>query len=199
MRWLNHYNTACEVQGECPETLVVSIADREGDIHEWFQRAESVEENRRASYIVRAKANRKIELEDGETTSLWDYMDNLKNVGKFSVNVPKRNGEPGRDARIDVVPSEVHFLGKGTKRQPLSLHVVYAKECNPPVGIKGIEWMLLTDLNVEGFEQARMIIEWYRCRWGIETYFRVVKGGCLIQSNRFRTEERMSWIQIMSA
>ena len=51
--------------------------------------------------------------------------------------------------------------------------------------------MLLTDLNVEGFEQARMIIEWYRCRWEIDTYFRVVKGGCLIQNNRFRAEERM--------
>ena len=191
MRWLNHYDTACEVQAQCPETLVISIADREGDIHEWFQRAESVDENSRASYIVRAKANRKIELENGGTSALWDYMNSLKKVGKYSVNVPKRNGEPGRNASIDVATSEVHFLGKGTKRQPLSLHVVYAKERNPPAGTKGIEWMLLTDLNVEGFEQARMIIEWYRCRWEIETYFRVVKGGCLIQNNRFRTEERM--------
>ena len=191
MRWLSHYDTACEVQAQCPETLVISIADQEGHIHEWFQRAESVEENSRASYIVRAKANRKIELENVETTALWDYMNNLRNVGKYRANVPKRNGEPGRNAGIDIATSEVHFLGKWIKGQPLSLHVVYAKERNPTAGTKGIEWMLLTDLNVEGFEQARMIIECYRCRWEIETYFRVVKGGCLIQNNRFRTEKRM--------
>ncbi|WP_444932884.1 transposase [Microbulbifer sp. JTAC008] len=51
--------------------------------------------------------------------------------------------------------------------------------------------MLLTDLAVEDFKQARIIIEWYRSRWEIETYFRVVKGGCQIESSRFRTEQRM--------
>ncbi|MCO1335458.1 IS4 family transposase [Microbulbifer sp. OS29] len=51
--------------------------------------------------------------------------------------------------------------------------------------------MLLTDLPVEDFKQARVIIEWYRSRWEIETYFRVLKGGCQIESNRFRTEQRM--------
>ena len=29
VRWLNHYDRACEVQAQCPDTLVISIADRE--------------------------------------------------------------------------------------------------------------------------------------------------------------------------
>lgn len=189
-RWLDHYARACEIQAEAPDTTIVSIADREGDIHEWFQYAENVPEDSRASYIIRAKANRTIELDNDERISLWDYMTSLKKLGKYSVNVPKRNGEPGRDATVTVSASEVRFVGKGKARKPLSLYVVYAKELKPPEGQKGIEWMLLTDLPIENFEQAHLIIDWYRCRWEIETYFRVMKGSCEIENSRFRTAFR---------
>lgn len=111
-RWLLHYQSACAIQEQSPETTVVSIADREGDIHEWFQYAESVPLERRASYIVRAKANRALELEE-ERIPLWDHMNSLKSLGKYSVNVPKRNGEPGRDAAVNVVAAEVQLAGKG--------------------------------------------------------------------------------------
>ncbi|WP_445360130.1 IS4 family transposase [Microbulbifer sp. EKSA005] len=190
-RWLDHYESACEIQEHCPETTIVSIADREGDIHEWFQLAEDQNEQRRASYIVRAKANRSLEIEGEDTTLLWDYMTKQKSIGKYSVGIPKRNGEPEREAKVSVSIAEVRLQGKGKSKRPLSLYAVFAKELSPPEGEKGIEWMLLTDLAVEDFKQARIIIEWYRSRWEIETYFRVVKGGCQIESNRFRTEQRM--------
>jgi hypothetical protein len=193
MRWLNHYDSACEIQGVYPDTTVVSIADREGDIHEWFQHAENQDERRRANYIIRAKANRKVEIdsESDETLLLWDYMASLKSLGNYSLNIPRRNGEPGRDASMNVFVSEVTLTGKGKARLPLSLYVVYAKELNPPAGKRGVEWMLLSDLVIEDFDQARVIIEWYKCRWEIETYFRVLKGGCQVQSNRLRVVERM--------
>ncbi|HSF32694.1 MAG TPA: hypothetical protein VLK82_19750 [Candidatus Tectomicrobia bacterium] len=35
-RWLEGYQSACEVKQACPATLVVNMADREGDIQEWF-------------------------------------------------------------------------------------------------------------------------------------------------------------------
>ena len=189
-RWIYHYQKACEIQSQSPDTTVVSLADREGDIHEWFQYAETVAPEHRASYIIRAKANRALELED-DRISLWDHMNTLKCLGKYSVNVPKRNGEPGREANVDVFASEVQLAGKGKKRKSLFLHAVYVKERNPPAGIKGIEWMLLTDLPVEDFTQARVVIEYYRCRWEIETYFRVMKGSCEVENNRLRTETRM--------
>lgn len=190
IRWLDHYDAACRVQAACPETTVVSIADREGDIHEWFQHAEKTAEHKRAAYIVRAKANRTLELDDDETIALWDYVNSEKSIGKYSVDLPKRNGEPGRNAVLNVVASEVRLKGKGKARQPLFIYVVYAKEIDPPTGVKGLEWLLLTDLNVEDFNQARTVIEWYRCRWEIETYFRVIKGGCNIVDNRLRTDQR---------
>jgi hypothetical protein len=170
---------------------VVSIADREGDIHEWFQHAENVPVEKRAAYIVRAKANRTLLLDDDEKVPLWERMYSVETLGQYSIHIPKRNGEPGREAVVDICAAEVTLAGKGKKRKPLSLHVVLVKENSPPDGEKGVEWMLLTDLPVEDYIQARMIVEWYRCRWEIETYFRVIKGSCDIEKNRLRTESRM--------
>jgi hypothetical protein len=34
--WVDGYQDCCAVQGQLPDTLVVSLADREGDIYEWF-------------------------------------------------------------------------------------------------------------------------------------------------------------------
>ncbi len=65
IRWLNHYRQACEIQSQCKETTVVSIADREGDIHEWYELADSLPHERQAAYIIRGKSNRRIELENG--------------------------------------------------------------------------------------------------------------------------------------
>lgn len=104
---------------------------------------------------------------------------------------PKRNGEPGRITHLKVIAKEIDLKGKGKTRKPLSLYVVYVKEVNPSEGAKGVEWLLLTDLHVEDFLQARTIIEWSRCRWEIETYFRVIKSGCKVESNRFRNTDRM--------
>ena len=190
-RWMTHYQRACDVQSQSPDTTIVSIADREGDIHEWFQYAEGVPVDNRAAYIVRAKTNRVLLLDNEERIPLWDYMNSLKTLGNYRVNVPKRNGEPGRNAKVDVYSSEIQLAGKGKKRRSLSLYAIYLKERMPPEGQKGIEWMLLTDLPIEGFIQAQVIIEWYRCRWEIETYFRVMKGSCDIEKNRLLTPTRM--------
>ena len=187
-RWIDHYQKACDIQAQSPDTTIVSIADREGDIHEWFQYAENTPEKSRAAYIVRAKANRTLLLDDDEKILLWDYMQSRKSLGNYSINVPKRNGEPGRDAKVNVYASEVTLAGKGKKRKPLSLYVVFVKEKNPPENQKGLEWLLLTDLPVSDYLEARMIIEWYRCRWEIETYFRVMKGSCNIEKLRLRCE-----------
>lgn len=189
-RWIQHYQYACDLQAQSPDTCIVSIADREGDIHEWFQYAESIPVDSRASYIIRAKANRSLEVDD-ERVPLWDYMNVLGSLGSYTVDIPKRNGELERQATVQVFASEIHLIGKGQQRKPLFLHAVYLKEADPPTGTKGVEWMLLTDLPVENYEQARVIIGYYQCRWEIETYFRVLKGGCDVQKTRLRTEARM--------
>ena len=63
-QWIRHYQRACNIQKVSPDTTIVGITDREGDIHEWFQYVQDVPEESRDSYIIRAKANRALEIDE---------------------------------------------------------------------------------------------------------------------------------------
>ncbi len=39
-RWLQGYRRACELAAECPQTQIVSVADREADIYDIFVEAQ---------------------------------------------------------------------------------------------------------------------------------------------------------------
>ncbi len=44
---------------------------------------------------------------------------------------------------------------------------------------------------MESFDEAMTIIQWYRARWEIEIFFRVLKVGCNINALRLTTVERI--------
>jgi hypothetical protein len=69
---------------------------------------------------------------------------------------------------------------------------VYVKEEKPPASEEALEWMLLTNLVVEDFATAQAVITWYRARWEIELYFRILKQGCRIEDLRLETTERLA-------
>ena len=57
-----------------------------------------------------------------------------------------------------------------------------AWEINTPAGSKPVEWRLLTNRAAENLEAVVELIDWYRCRWEIETFFHVLKNGCRIEA-----------------
>ena len=67
-----------------------------------------------------------------------------------------------------------------------AIEVNYAPEVEEP-----IEWLLLTTLVVETFEQATEKLSWYAKRWGIEVYHRTLKSGCKIEERQFGKVERL--------
>ena len=59
-RWLEGYQGACKIKRAWPATLVVNIADREGDIQEWLVDAMRREPDQRAEWIMRATCHRRL-------------------------------------------------------------------------------------------------------------------------------------------
>jgi len=67
-RWVLGYRVAREVQRRCPETVVVSGADHEGESHVWFLDAAQCAEEERAAFVIRGTRNRRVEAEPQETS-----------------------------------------------------------------------------------------------------------------------------------
>src|SRR5262245_10948641 len=64
-RWLKSYLKACKIAKECPETQIINITDREGDIIEIFETAlEQEKQGSIANFIIRSQYDRCLEEKD---------------------------------------------------------------------------------------------------------------------------------------
>ena len=77
------------------------------------------------------------------------------------------------------------------KLAPVEVTAILAREDNPPAGEDPIEWLLLSNLPVESFEDAHEKVQWYLCRWQIEVFFRILKSGCKVEQLQLQSRERI--------
>jgi transposase-like protein/DDE family transposase len=73
----------------------------------------------------------------------------------------------------------------------LSLNVVVVTEPKPPKRQAPIEWRLWTREPVDTPEQVLAIVDYYRCRWRIEEYFKALKTGCSIEKRQLETHDAL--------
>ena len=66
-RWLEGYRRVCDLSKQLPDTQLISISDREGDIYECFLEAVRVDGGKRAEFIIRGCQDRNLPVmqEDG--------------------------------------------------------------------------------------------------------------------------------------
>ncbi len=50
---------------------------------------------------------------------------------------------------------------------------------------------LLTNRDVPDLAEAARLIDWYRARWEVETFFHVLKNGCRVEALQLSTIERI--------
>ena len=123
-RWIEGYERVAEQAAELPSTRLVYVADREGDILELMQRAQSLEQM--ADWLVRSQHNRS--LPDGG--KLWDRMSAGEPLGMIRFTLNALPGQRAREVRQAVWMSRV-TLAKGVE-----VTCVVAKEIiAPPAGV----------------------------------------------------------------
>lgn len=94
--------------------------------------------------------------------------------GSFELNAPRNHPKH----RVDELPD-------------IKMHAIHVLEECPPEGEDAVEWMLLTNLEVSDFEQAREKVYWYSLRWRIEMFFKVLKSGFRVEDCRLAHGERL--------
>jgi len=191
-RWLEGFEEALRIAALIPNTRVVNITDREGDMFELFHFRRSAA-GRKAELLVRAKTDRCLEETDQK---LFAELAAAPLAKRVSLSVPRQRehlstpsapGRPGlqaREARVEVRFKEVTLSAPNTAQtrhlQPIKLWAVYLLEKHPPPGAQALEWLLLTTVEVRSLKQALKCIRWYCRRWRIEEWHRVLKSGCKV-------------------
>jgi hypothetical protein len=113
-----------------------------------------------------------------------------------STQQKKRKERSARTATMEVRSASVTLRRpRRPADQPrlpeVKINVVWVRETNPPAGEEAVEWILLTSLPVETFQQACLVADYYACRWQIEIYFKILKSGCQVEKLQLETADRI--------
>ncbi|WP_425384012.1 IS4 family transposase [Wolbachia endosymbiont (group B) of Eupithecia inturbata] len=177
---------------------LVTIGDREADIFKFLWTIESLD----SFYVIRNRTNRKFICIEGGKTDLQTRITQLPVKREIVLNVAENKYQISRKANIEVrymkgyipIRSSYIYGSKDTEHKisdKIAIYVVSAKETNPPERVEAIDWTLLTNVPVNSTLDAIERINWYKLRWKIEEYFRILKSGCKVESSRLATKERL--------
>lgn len=189
-KWLDSL-TACQAQARaCPDTTLVNLADREGDLYELFAQALAPTAGPPVHLLVRAQHNRQVAHPQKH---LWDWLGTQRVSARLKIQVPRQDGQPGRLATLSIRFTQVTLRPPCLKedRAPLTLWAVEARAPRPPKGATPVCWRLLTTLPVASAEAAVEKVRWSAQRWVIEVLHKVLQSGCQIEQRQLESAARL--------
>jgi hypothetical protein len=183
-RWVEGYEIVADLAETVPDTRLVYVADREGDLRALMDAA--ARRGHPADWLVRAQHDRN--TADGD--KLWDRLARSEPLGQVEFALPAVPDRPARLVR-QTLYREVVTLPKDKGVPEVTVTAILAREEHPPAGQPAIEWRLLTNRTAETLEAVVQLIEWYRRRWLAEIFFRIWKSGCRVEALQLGTLERL--------
>ena len=195
--WIESLRDSNRLAKEMPSTHLVSVLDREADFFELFEEPR----HRQVDLLVRAQHNRNMAGEQ----KLFDTLRQSEVRCLLSIRIPrqserpklsKQKARPCRPERVAQVALrylevELPPPSKTKDKVPLTVSVIHICEEAPPAGETALEWFLLTTIAVTSNKIAEECIRWYRLRWRIEDWHRVLKSGCGTENLAYRTANRL--------
>lgn len=196
--WIVGLRDCMELAEDMPHTRIINVMDREADFFDLF---DEHRKNPRSDLLVRAQYDRCT----NEDVRLFEAVRQSEVRGQLRIHVnrqsarPKKSKQKARPKRlertaevslryrqIELRPPEYH-----KDKTPIALWVIHVVEDNPHEDAEGIEWFLLTTMEIQSAEEAETCLRWYCLRWRIEDWHRVLKSGCCVEDAAHKTAERL--------
>ena len=186
-KWLLSLEALNEMAPLCPQTLLVSVGDREADIYDLLlsERAQNVH------LLLRAAQDRCLQPSGRLKSSIKATPISATLV----VNLPRRDKQAARQAHLSVRFATLTLRPPKHRASealpPVSVGVILVREEHPPAGCAPITWLLLTTLPLARVEQALEYVQYYCVRWQIEIWHKVLKSGCRIEALQLGHADRL--------
>ena len=168
---------------------VTVLGDRESDIFAFY--ASSAEQH--FHVITRSMHDRKL----ADSNGLYEASDAMPVADRRAIQLPARAPRPARPLHlelrfgaIELARPQSKFLRHLPKSLPLA--VVDVREIKAGSDVEPLHWRLITSHEVASIEDAWRIVEWYKQRWIIEQFFRVLKTqGFKLEDSQLGTADRL--------
>jgi hypothetical protein len=170
-----------------PHTSVLTVCDSAGDVHEVLA---EVTARPGDDAILRAAQDRRVA---DDYASVRAQLAAQKPLDRLTLDVPRKQGERKRKARVEVRALRVTLLPPRHSRglEPVTINVLWVHEPNPPAGAEALDWLLFTTLPIATAADRAEIVRLYKLRWRIEEFHLALKSGCHIEKTQMKTAARI--------
>lgn len=152
---------------------ITFIEDREGDIYEQF----ALIPDEKCHLLVRSRTTRK--LSNGK--DLYSEVGLNAPSGIYEIEIPtdRRKNQYKRTAVVELrfakcfIKCPDNLKSKGYPPD-IAVNCIIVNEINGTTD-NPVSWKLLTTHQIDTFEQALLMVDWYCARWYIEQIFRLLK------------------------
>jgi len=185
--------------GRPPEgTQWVHVMDRGADNFEVYCHCRE----QGTDWVVRVtQQDRKI-VASQEEMAISRCLGTLPLAGSYELSLRARPKRPARTAKVEVrfgpltmpPPRQKSRYVKRFSPSPIPMWLVHVVETNASESVEPIEWILMTSLPVETFEDAWRVIGYYEKRWLIEEWHKALKTGCRMEYRQLKTARRLEAI-----
>lgn len=174
-RWIEAPKEIRAAIGE--DVHMIMVQDREGDMYPLLTLCSELNN---FDFVVRAAKKRRIQLADGSMTGLFEYTASTAVDANYDIPVGKGPRKKGRKANADIRFGKVTVLRPHSPVYPqksVELYFVRVSEtAKTSRGVSDpIDWLLITSVPVLTIEDAQKVVGYYRRRWFIEDYHRLLK------------------------
>ena len=174
-RWLNAPKKIRESVKN--DVHIIMVQDREGDMYPLLTLTSRLQN---FDIVVRAAKKRKVLLADGGKEDLFDYTANARPVFSKELTISKGPRKKARKAIVEIRFGNVTVARPHMpKYEEKSVSLCFVRVTETADSARGqaepVDWLLLTSVEVNTAEDAEKIITYYRRRWFIEDYHRLLK------------------------
>lgn len=170
-RWIT---AAKETRGLIDRDIhVIMVQDREGDMYPLLTL-----ELDNFDFVVRSSKDRRVLTPEGKRVPLREEVCAAPAMARYQIKVSKGSTKKSRIANVNISYGEVNILRPHSpvyKQKSVILRFVRVWEYGNTSGEKDIEWILLTSLPINSIEDAEMCVRYYKKRWFIEDFHRLLK------------------------
>jgi hypothetical protein len=193
-RWVSTAERAKEVLRAAATVTVID--DREGDFYGKWALLPA------PNFHLLTRSMQDRALADGrglyETAAGWPI------AAVSIIDLMARPNRPARQAKLALRFGSVALRRpQGSPRdwpKTVELTLVEVVELDPPADAEPLHWYLLTTHEVRDTASAWRIVDWYKRRWTIEQFFRLLKTqGLQLEDSRVETAERLLKLTAIAA
>jgi len=182
-RWVEGYEIVADLAERTPGTRLVYVADREGDLRELMDTA--ARRGTPADWLLRAKHNR---TTLGATSCGTGWV--RANPWRSGIHVAGRARPAGTPGTANAIPPSRYLTSAQGRARPDG-------NGDPSAGRESTSWRKSAGMAAahqppgRDLEAIVELIDWYRRRWLIEIFFRILKSGCRVEALQLGTLERL--------